>query len=444
MYEKFIEANPTPQSRIDAFTNGILSPDPKGLALLATDPEKAYTKKELYDQFLNFYGLDKLPITKDAVWAYFKGDLSNSLRGSSLEAIGTVVKLRIKKITVNYVTAYQKTDAGRDFGDPIVAIGTYVVNKLSEMNAGYCSLWRILGAAQVPKEIEHRRGFRVYQIIKFLAENQESKFTQAEICDELGIGYVSASYILKHLGKAGVIYYFSSHREVEGRRQKGWAQYRLAGELDDTEEIVKKARKLKPWFSNVGDLRRVVRYIRKKPNDIFERNKLSEKLKIRPKIISHCLSILSELGYLSYELKGREIQSVAKANDITRILWEELFEPIERVAYSLNPNDSELRERLEYYQYHKEEWKKAVKIQLEIYDRERSHIGQEGGNEIRGLILLVLSQHKEGMKASHIYEEVNKRIERKVSESEIYDQLKNLEGIGNVRKLKRGYYVLRS
>jgi transcription initiation factor IIE alpha subunit len=71
-------------------------------------------------------------------------------------------------------------------------------------------------------------------------------------------------------------------------------------------------------------LRKVVEYIRKNPNEILERNKLSEELKIQPTNISKILSILSDLRYLSYELKGREIQSVAKANEITKFLWEEL------------------------------------------------------------------------------------------------------------------------
>jgi hypothetical protein len=52
MYEKFLKANPTFQSRIEAFTSGILTPDPKGLSLLSLDPEKAYTKKSFMTDFL--------------------------------------------------------------------------------------------------------------------------------------------------------------------------------------------------------------------------------------------------------------------------------------------------------------------------------------------------------------------------------------------------------
>jgi hypothetical protein len=52
----------------------------------------------------------------------------------------------------------------------------------------------------------------------------------------------------------------------------------------------------------------------------------------------------------------------------------------------------------------------SFKKQLEIYNEERSHIGRKRREEeIRGLILLVLSQHPEGMKLSHICGEVDKK-----------------------------------
>jgi transcription initiation factor IIE alpha subunit len=102
------------------------------------------------------------------------------------------------------------------------------------MNARYCSLWRILGAAYITREV--RRGFEVYKIVKFLAENPESKFTETEICEELKMDKVSASRILNSLGKAGVIDYFSPCREVEGKWQRRWAKYKLVKELDDTKK----------------------------------------------------------------------------------------------------------------------------------------------------------------------------------------------------------------
>jgi hypothetical protein len=117
------------------------------------------------------------------------------------------------------------------------------------------------------------------------------------------------------------------------------------------------------------------------------------------------------------------------------------FEPIGRVALNLNPKDSEFRERLEYYQSNKEEWKDVVKKQLEIYDKERSYIEPKGGEEIKRLILLVLPRYGEGMKLSHIREEVNKRSRRELSDKAIQYHLKNLEREGSVKKLGKGYYV---
>ena len=437
MYEEFLKANQDPQSIIQALTSGILTPDPKGLILLAMNPKEAYTRKELYERVLDFYGLGliEFPLTAGAAWGYLNG--SKGVKGS-LESIGAVVRLRIKESGGNYVTAYQKTDAGRDFGDPTVAIGTYVVNELSRMKAKYCSLWRILGACH--SKYEYRRGFVVSRIIKLLAENPESKFTLTEISNELKLDQTTASHALNSLAKAGVIGYFSPHIDVEGKRNKGWAKYILAKELDEDDKIIEEAKDLRPKFTSSGCLRKTIDYIRRHPNEAFEHNKLSKELGIDPSSTSQCLSILSELGYLESQLKGEKTKSVVRANECTKVLWEELFGPIERVAYSLNPYDSKFRERLEYYQNHEEEWKNAVKRQLEIYNEERSQIGVKGGEEIRRLILLVLSQHKEGMKASHIYQKVNEISSRKLSYHSILSHLRYLERIGMVKNLERGYY----
>ncbi|MCC6019730.1 MAG: hypothetical protein LM601_11905 [Candidatus Verstraetearchaeota archaeon] len=65
-----------------------------------------------------------------------------------------------------------------------------------------------------------------------------------------------------------------------------------------------------------------------------------------------------------------------------------------------------------------------LKKQLEIYNEERSHIGRKGREEIKGLILLVLSQHREEMKLTHICGEVNKKSKRKTGIKNIFTHLK--------------------
>ena len=53
-YEEFREKNPDFQSRIEAFTSGLLSPDPKGIVLWSMDPERAYTEKSFMIKFVVF------------------------------------------------------------------------------------------------------------------------------------------------------------------------------------------------------------------------------------------------------------------------------------------------------------------------------------------------------------------------------------------------------
>jgi Fe2+ or Zn2+ uptake regulation protein len=339
MYENFIRANPDLKSRVEALIS-ILSPDTQGIALLSMDSNKAYTYGELYNQTLKFCDIEKFPVNRETIGRYCK----------FLASIGAVDSKEKEKWRLKY---YQKTDAGRDFGDPLVAIGTYVVNELLRMNVKYRSLNKILGQA----------GYRRYRIIKLLAENSESKFTWSEILNELKeFGGETISTDLNKLGEAGIIFY--SPR----KNAKDWARYELKNKFNDEEEIISKAKELKP-FVKEEYLQSVINHIKQHPDDIFEHNKLSSILKIRSFYVRECLSILSELGYLS-EFKVKGGHSTVKANKITEMLFRELFEPIERIAYKLDPNDSEFRKRLEDYQAYPDKWKNAIKNQLEIYSRE--------------------------------------------------------------------------
>ena len=339
MYENFIRANPDLKSRVEALIS-ILSPDTQGIALLSMDSNKAYTYGELYNQTLKFCDIKKFPVSRETIGRYCK----------FLASIGAVDSKEKEKWRLKY---YQKTDAGRDFGDPLVAIGTYVVNELLRMNVKYRSLNKILGQA----------GYRRYRIIKLLAENSESTFTWSEILNELKeFGGETISTDLNKLGEAGIIFYFPREKA------KVWARYELKNKFNDEEEIISKAKELKP-FVKEEYLQLVINHIKQHPDDIFEDNKLSSILEINSFYVRESLLILSELGYLS-EFKVNRGQSTVKANKITEMLFKELFEPIERVADRLDPNYSEFRKRLEDYQAYPDKWKNAIKNQLEIYSRE--------------------------------------------------------------------------
>jgi len=235
MYEEFKKANPDFQSRIEAFTSGILSPDSKGITLVSMDPSRAYTYRELYKSVCAFSGFDpglsEFPLTHRSIWGYCDGTPSRRLR-SSLDSIGAVVKLKAKRRSTSYrsllATAYQKTDAGRDFGDPIVAMGTYTVNEITKRKPKYSSLWRLLGSAPKSPETRYRAGFTRYKIIKFLSENPTEEFRREDIILALSqLDDTAISNALNSLGEAGAIDFYSPYRDVRGEKVCGWAEYIL-------------------------------------------------------------------------------------------------------------------------------------------------------------------------------------------------------------------------
>lgn len=439
MYEKFRKANPSFQSRIEAFTSGILSPDIKGLTLQSMNPLKTYTRSELYDQVCAFCGFDSdlrtFPLTPDSIWSYYNG--RPRYRGC-LDSIGVVVKLNVGvKDTphgIVYATAYHKTDAGEDFGNPLVARGTYVVNELAKRRIKNSSLWKLLGAFNKNTVARYRSGYTRYKIIKFLSEHPKEEFRKTDLVQALPeLDDIVISDTLNSLGEAGVIDYYSS-------RGSGWSEYTLVKKLNE-EEIVSNAMKIMPQFRNIGYLRSVIGYVNKNSNEVFKYDKLSEKLGIRKNQVSACLSIMHSTGYLSAKLKGKEIMSIAKANEITQIVEEELIEPIERISYNLNPNISGFRNRFDYYLEHKEEWKEARKTHVKVYDEERTQLGPPGGKELRSFIVSVL-YNKDKMKITQVREEVKNLRRKNVGGNTILLQLRNLENQGKVKRLSKSYYAL--
>jgi len=190
-------------------------------------------------------------------------------------------------------------------------------------------------------------------------------------------------------------------------------------------------------------LKKIVEYINENPDKELEHNKISEKLDIHPLSALKIISQLKKLGYLTSEFSGN-IHSKARANEFTLKLWEELLEPIGKVAKKLDPYVEEFREKLEFYEEKPEIWKEHIKNQLKAYEMERKNVGRKGGKEIRKAILEVLSSFGKPMKRSHIAEEVDKRISRKgISRSGIRNQLKNLEKEGKIKKVRKGYYALK-
>jgi Mn-dependent DtxR family transcriptional regulator len=441
MYEKFKLMSF--QDRMEAILSGILSPDLKGITLQAMRRGVAYTKSMLYREVCDFIGVNVLPVNESTPWEYCHGYPSKNVMGP-LKAIGVIEERILQKNVLtnpDYVTAYEKNDAGFDLGDPSVALGTYIVNKLYKKGGmKYFSLWRILGLPGRPGNMRFRGSYTVYRLVEFLAKNYGDIFRRADIEEELTeLHRSSISDTLNKLGEIGVIDYESASRGSGDGWTRGWARYRLTVNRIDFGEVREMVMKESKRFYRWGALRRIIDYINQNPMEEFTCGKLASKLGMYKRTCSTCLSLLSSMGYLSYDFKGGEVLSKARANENTLILYEEFFEPIARMCRNLDPDAQGLRDKLEYYLDHRDLWREHLRTQVYLYDGERSHVGPVGGGEIRNLILEVL-KNGESKKLKRIFEEVNESSPRKLAKETIRNHLKILVKKGLVERVRDGWY----
>jgi hypothetical protein len=442
MYDEFRRVNRSFQERMEAILSGILSPDLKGITLQAMCRGVAYRPGTLYREVCDFVGVDALPVDFIAIWRYYVGCPSTGLEGI-LKTIGVVEERVVEKDTskgLTYAIAYEKNDAGFDIGDPSVALGTYIVNKLyEEGRTKYFSLLRMLGSASKLKWARCKESYVIYRVVEFLAENPRDSFRAIDIQRELSeLEPVYVSKALNKLGEIGVIDYRSPYRDLEGRRARDWARYRLLVSRIDFEDARERVKRGSDRFRDWGYLRKVIDYINQNPREEFTRRKLAGELGISERACSACLSLLSFAGYLSYEFKGRKILSIARANENTILLYVEFFEPIARMCDKLDPDAQGFRNKLEYYLDHRDLWREHLKTQVYIYDRERFHVGLVGG-EVRRLILKVL-EDGEVKKLSHICDDVNKISPRKLTRNIVRDHLRILMRDGLVERVREGWY----
>ncbi|MBI2583567.1 MAG: helix-turn-helix transcriptional regulator, partial [Candidatus Aenigmarchaeota archaeon] len=264
MYEEFLERNPTFEARVDAFTSGILSPDAKALTLWAMEHGKPYTRSALYQAVLQFAGRG-LPVTEPSVWQYCNGVPARNRRDwydGALCSIGAVVKDKIVVEGGDAQAAYLKTDAGADFGEPLAALATALVNRMdsAKKKPRFISMQRIISMPNTRGK--HSHGYAVYRIIKLLAENQGKELGCADITEQTGLNETVVSYTLTDLGKAGMIEYYSPKRDVGGSSARGWSVVRIDESIrgKDPENAYRDARALRKGFYSKGYFLRVFEY----------------------------------------------------------------------------------------------------------------------------------------------------------------------------------------
>lgn len=161
----------------------------------------------------------------------------------------------------------------------------------------------MLGFAIKSREARYRASYSRYRIIKFLAENPREEFRREDTIQALPELDESCTLsTLNSLGEAEAIDYYSPSRDVKGKRASGWVERTLVKSLEE-EEIISNVRKETLYFTNLGDLRSVIKYINENSNDVFEYNRLSEKLGIYPTIVSHS----EEVNRVSIRKVSREV-----------------------------------------------------------------------------------------------------------------------------------------
>ena len=441
-YERFKERYPTEQSRIEAGV-GLPSPDTKMPTILAMEPDNLYTKPSLYKRVLDYCGLSKenFPVTKISVWSYCDGD--GKCEGS-LHSIGCVVKRKYKKKSGMWATAYGLTDFGEDIGKPICNLGIKTVNELWKKRneyGNYSSMWKIIGACNKPEDASHRGGYTIAMIIKYLIENPGSHTREdiAENLEKFGINDNAAvSYILNKLGKGKIIDYKSPLRDEKGKRTHGWSKY-----------IVKEYIELgdRPKDSN-GDFifsrkrwNKISEYFNKKLGEEVNRVELAEKFKIALTRASTTLTHLERVGKIeNLGIKGREKQTEARANELTKTLYYELLKPTMDAVINLDPEIEEFKKCIEYYQKNPDKYREHLQNTLCIFGIERTKIGNKGGKEIRKAILKVLKENEKPMKVSYIHDEVLEKIDRDIQGITTFKHLKKLEAEGKIKSPKKRYY----
>ena len=168
-YSGFLEANPTFQDRVEAFTSGLLTPDPKPVVLWAMEQGVSYTVGELHQQVKEFVG-DRLPISYPAMWSYCRG--SGPRRGV-LERFGFVANEMDGLASGPF--AFARTPAGESFGDAIAARTLWLCGKLTSK---YKSTFRIFGGPNRSGTAKTRRGLAVYRVVMLLAEQREQVYPE--------------------------------------------------------------------------------------------------------------------------------------------------------------------------------------------------------------------------------------------------------------------------
>jgi hypothetical protein len=150
------------------------------------------------------------------------------------------------------------------------------------------------------------------------------------------------------------------------------------------------------------------------------------------------LSFLKGKGFLESDFQGGVIQSKARANKNTQLIWEDVLRPVEAVAGRLNPKDcKDFYEPLKFYTASPQTRTTHIQRMLQRYSAERNIRGLEGAEHID---ILLLSLPKKLMKLSTIVEQVNSARDFTLSSRTVCSHLAGLVRSGTFERSKKGFY----
>lgn len=425
---------------------GVLSPDPKGIVLAAMGQDWYGTNSQLQSgtlDWLNELGISpsNWPIGLTATWQYCeRRDTNKEIVDGSLVQLGAVVK----KAEDPLQTLYSRSVVGAELAVPLVQQAVKFVSKARQYSESqalkgktphqFDSMWRILGASN--SRTDQRRPIGIFDTVTFLISNK-GKHRLLDIANQTHISTARLTIILPFLARCGVIDYQSAVTEKDGHKRRGWSAYTLDDQgtmfeldINNLYQVVK--RRIK-YFSGPTAFAKIVNHIKQHPNNAFEYRSLADRLTITPKTTSLILSVLKDLKLLkrldpNFRI-GEEI-SPASANDLTYLFNDWVCIPANEIANTLTPLPQKSWDRRE------------VAVYLANYDEERSNIGPQGGEEVRRLIIAILTENGDVMKRSHITDLFNNQSERELKDGSFSRQLKHLLKSGEIEQPKPGYYRL--
>ncbi|MBI2022817.1 hypothetical protein HYS97_03145 [Candidatus Daviesbacteria bacterium] len=413
----------------------VLTPDPKGIVLLAMGQGIYFASSRLHKRVLDWIeelGLPRrFPITEAPVWSYVELKRNDQKLDGSLVRIGAVVRQVHLQTLEDFRTGYIRSEPSSELVTPLVQNAVEFVYRARSSNIPhrYDSMVRILGGLH--SKNDQLKPDAVYRIIRFLIDHPGNQ-RRIDIATETGLAEERVTDLFDDLSVAGIIDFQSPSRDIEGNVSRGWSIYRpINARLQrdfDYFNVYVKLQEIKPYFRAPGILYKVLGYIQANPTEDYEGNNLSKKLGVERAVTADVLSGLQMLGYLSKfnSVTGRK-KSLASANELTRLFYHLVLEPAKETVDTLSPGPIRNWDRFK------------VALFLQNYQEERSARTVRGSNQARDRILLILPNDGQ-MKLSHLYELFNTDHEPHMQKEGLGTQLNVLIKAGKVEKTKPGFY----